>query len=185
MRSREADALSTIAMTLETARLLLEPWAPAHGGMLARLAAMPAVMRHVGPGMTWTAAEAEERSAQALVHWRAHGFGWRAAIERESGRAIGLIALNFAGPAVPELADDDYEIGWWIDPARWGRGYATEGGRAIRDEAFGLGAPSVVARIQPANLASVAVALALGLAPERDAVGRFGEQVRIFRGSPA
>ena len=167
---------------LETARLRLEPWAPAHAGMLARLAALPQVMRHVGAGVTWTAAEAEERSARALVHWRTHGFGWRAAVERAGGRAVGLIALNLAGPEVPELADDDYEIGWWIDPAAWGQGYATEGGRAIVAEAFSrLGAPSVVARIQPANVASTRVASALGLTPERDTVGRFGEPVRIHR----
>jgi len=166
---------------LETERLRLVPWEPAHGGMLARLGALPEVMRFIGDGALWTAAEAEEHSARALAHWRAHGFGWRAAVERESGRLAGLIALNFAGPDVQELADDDYELGWWIDPARWGRGYATEGGRAIRDEALGLGAPSVVARIHPDNAASARVAAALGLAPETDAVGRFGQPVRIHR----
>jgi RimJ/RimL family protein N-acetyltransferase len=167
---------------LDTARLRLEPWAPAHAGMLARLAALPEVMRYVGAGVTWTAAETEERSARALVHWHNHRFGWRAAVERAGGRAVGLIALNFAGPEVPELADDEYEIGWWIDPAAWGRRYATEGGRAIVEEAFTrLGAPSVVARIQPANVASIRVAAALGLEPERDTVGRYGEPVRILR----
>jgi RimJ/RimL family protein N-acetyltransferase len=169
-------------IVLETARLRLEPWAPAHGGMLARLAALPPVMRYVGDGVPWTAAEAEERSTRALVHWRTHGFGWRAAVERSGGRAVGLIALNLAGPGVPELADDEHEIGWWIDPAAWGRGYATEGGRAIVEEAFTrLGAPSVVARIQPANVASIRVAAALGLEHERDTAGRLGEPVRILR----
>jgi RimJ/RimL family protein N-acetyltransferase len=171
------------AMTaLETARLRLEPWTPEHGGMLARLAALPEVMRHVGTGATWTAAEAEERSARMLVHWRTHGFGWRGAVERASGRTIGLIALNLAGPDVAELADDEYEIGWWIEPAAWRNGYATEGGRAIVDEAFTrLGAPSVVARVRPANAASLRVAAALGLEPERDAVDRHALPVRIHR----
>jgi len=167
---------------LETERLRLEPWLPGHGVMLARLAAMPDVMRHVGTGATWTPAEAEGHSARALVHWRSHGFGWRAACERGSGRRVGLIALNFAGRDVPELADDDYEIGWWIDPAYWGRGYATEGGKAIRDEAFDrLGAPSVVARIHPDNAASAKVAAALGLTPARDGTTRHGVPVRIHR----
>jgi RimJ/RimL family protein N-acetyltransferase len=167
---------------LETARLRLEPWAPEHGGMLARLAAMPEVMRHIGTGAVWTPAEAEERSARMLVHWRTHGFGWRAAVERASGRTIGLIALNLAGPDIPELAEEDYEIGWWIEPAAWRSGYATEGGRAIVDEAFTrVGAPSVVARVRPANTASLRVAAALGLEPERDAVDRLGLAVRILR----
>jgi RimJ/RimL family protein N-acetyltransferase len=166
---------------LITERLRLEPWTPAHGGMLARLAALPEVMRHIGSGATWTAAEAEEHSARALVHWREHGFGWRTAFERASGRSAGLIALNFAGPEVPELADDEHEIGWWIDPELWGRGYAKEGGRAIRDEAFALGAASVVARIYRANAASNAVAAALGLTPEAEATTRHGLPVRIHR----
>ena len=167
---------------LETARLRLEPWTPEHGAMLARLAALPEVMRHVGTGAVWSAAEAEERSARMLVHWRTHGFGWRAAVERTSGRTIGLIALNLAGPEVPELDDDDHEIGWWIDPAAWRRGFATEGGRAIVDEAFTrLSAPSVVARVRPENAASLHVAAALGLEPERNAVDRHGLPVRILR----
>ena len=167
---------------LTTQRLRLEPWAPGHAGLLARLAARRDVMRYVGAGVPWTAAESEQCSARALVHWRTQGFGWRTAVERAGGRAVGLIALNLAGPEVPELADDDYEIGWWIEPESWGRGYATEGGRAIVDEAFTrLGAPSVVARIQPLNVASTRVAAALGLTPERDVVGRHGEPVRIHR----
>jgi RimJ/RimL family protein N-acetyltransferase len=167
---------------LETERLRLVPWAREHGGMLARLAALPEVMRFVGAGALWTAAEADLRTARALVHWREHGFGWRAAVERESGRSVGLIALDRTGPEVPELAPGEYEIGWWIDPERWGRGYATEGGRAVRDEAFGrLGAPSLVARIHPDNAASFAVAAALGLEPESEAVNRHGVPVTILR----
>ncbi len=174
--------MNTSPPPLETERLRLEPWLPAHGAMLARLAAIPDVMRYVGTGARWSPAEAEEHSARALVHWRVHGFGWRAAYERGGSTPVGLIALNLAGPEVPELADDDYEIGWWIDPECWGRGYATEGGRAIRDEALErLGAPSVVARIHPDNAASAKVAAALGLTHERDATNRHGQPVRIHR----
>ena len=122
--------------SLLTERLRLEPWGPAHGGMLARLSAMPEMMRFIGRGEPWTAAEAEEHSARVLVHWRRHGFGWRAAVERESGRAVGMVALELTA-GVPGLDDGEHEIGWWLDPAMWGRGYATEGGRAIVDEAFG------------------------------------------------
>lgn len=166
---------------LETERLRLERWAPRHGALLARLAALPEVMRHIGAGELWTAAQAAERHERGLAHWRDHGFGWRAAVERASGAPVGLIALNRAEGAAG-LADDDMEIGWWLDPGAWGKGYATEGGRAIVEEAFTrLGAPSVVARIHPANAASLRVAAALGLTPERDAIDRGGEAVRILR----
>jgi RimJ/RimL family protein N-acetyltransferase len=167
---------------LETARLRLEPWAPEHASLLVRLSAIPEVMRHVRAGDPWTRAEAEHVSARALVHWRSHGFGWRAAVECAGGRAVGVIALHLAGPDVAELAGDDHEIGWWIDPAAWGSGYATEGARAIVEEAFTrVGAPSVVARIQPANTRSLRVAAALGLVHERRAICRYGMAVGIHR----
>jgi RimJ/RimL family protein N-acetyltransferase len=167
---------------LETARLRLVAWEPEHAGMLARLAAMPAVMRHVGTGATWSEAEAEERSARVLAHWRTHGFGWRAAVERSSGRTIGLIALDHPRAEIAELDSGDHEIGWWLDPSVWGMGYATEGGHAIVAEAFTrLQAPSVVARVRPANAASLGVAAALGLVAERDVVDRHGLPVRVLR----
>jgi RimJ/RimL family protein N-acetyltransferase len=166
---------------LRTERLRLERWAPRHGALLARLAALPQVMRHIGTGDTWTAEQAAEHHERALAHWRSHQFGWRAAIERASGRSVGLIALNRA-EGVAGLAHDDVEIGWWLDPAVWGKGYASEGARAILDEAFTrLGAPSVVARVQPENSASLRLAAALGLTPERDAIDRSGKAVRILR----
>ncbi len=169
------------SMTLQTARLRLEPWAHAHAGLLVRLSANPDVMRYIGVGVPWSEAEAEALSARILVHWRTHGFGWRAAVERSTGLAVGLIALDLAGD-VPELADDDHEIGWWLDPSVWGRGYAVEGGRAIIEEAFTrLRAPSVVARVRPENAASLRVAAALGLVAERDAVDRHRRPVRILR----
>jgi RimJ/RimL family protein N-acetyltransferase len=167
---------------IDTERLRLEPWAPRHEAMLARLAALPDVMRHVGPGVTWNAEEARQRHDRALAHWREHGFGWRAAVERRTGNAIGLIALNLAGPEIPELAPDDHEIGWWLDPGVWGKRYAGEGARAIVAEAFSrVGAPSVVARIKPCNEASLRVAAAAGLRTEAETIDRSGTPVRILR----
>jgi RimJ/RimL family protein N-acetyltransferase len=111
---------------LETERLRLEQWAPRHGVLLARLAAQPEVMRHVGTGEPWTPEGSARRHERALAHWRHHG--------------------------------------------------------AIVDGAFTrLGAPSVVARVQPANLASLRIAAALGLTPDRDAIDRDGQTVRILR----
>ena len=166
---------------LVTERLRLEPWQLSHGELLARLSALPEVMRYIGDGSTWTAAEAREHCERAFAQWREHGFGWRRVVEREGDRPVGMVALELAH-GVPGLDDGEHEIGWWVDPAVWGRGYATEAGRAIVAEAFGrVRAPSVVARIQPGNAASLGVARALGLTCEREAVGRRGEPVRILR----
>lgn len=166
---------------LETERLRLEPWAPEHGGLIVRLSALPEVMRYIGTGETWTPARAEESHARALVHWRTHGFGWRLARTQAGGEVVGLIALNLAGDGLAGIAPDDHEIGWWIDPAFQGRGYATEGARALRAEAFeALGARRVVARVAVENAASVAVARRLGLEPTGEFPGRFGERTVVL-----
>jgi RimJ/RimL family protein N-acetyltransferase len=167
--------------TLTTARLRLEPWSDRHTEMLVRLAADPAVTRYIGDGAPWPQSRTAALAVDLCEDWRRHGFGWRAAIETETAAPIGLAALNFAG-AGAGVAADEYEIGWWLDPAAWGRGLAREAAAALRDEAFSrLRAPSVLARIQPANAASLAVAAAVGLTPETESVGRAGEPIAVLR----
>jgi ribosomal-protein-alanine N-acetyltransferase len=166
---------------LRTERLTLRRWHPDDLGLLARLGSTPAIVRYIGDGSLWSAERAAAVHDRTLAHWEQHGFGWRVAVERASGSAVGLIALNL-GDGVIGLKEEDHEIGWWLDPAFWGRGLASEGARAVRDEALGaLRAPTVFARIQPGNAASIRVAEGLGLRPVADFVGGFGEPVRLFR----
>jgi RimJ/RimL family protein N-acetyltransferase len=156
---------------LLTDRLSLEPWSAADTELLGRLASQPEVMRFVGTGTPWTQEHTAEVADRCLEHWRRHGFGWRVAVERETGSSLGFIALNFAGDGAG-IAPDEYEIGWWLEPSAWGRGLAREGAGAVREEAFGrLAVPSVVARISPDNAASLGVAGAIGMTPEGRAPG--------------
>jgi RimJ/RimL family protein N-acetyltransferase len=169
----------TAPTPLRTERMTLDPWTESDFALLAALARTPAVMRHIGDGATWTDARIADVAAHVLEHWRAHGFGWRVA--RVEGAPLGLIALSFAGEGAGVDARE-YEIGWWLAPSAWGRGLAREGAAAVRDEAFTrVGAPSIVARIQPANAGSLAVAAATGLSYESDSVGRGGEPIAVLR----
>ncbi len=170
---------------LLTRRLRLEPWGERHDAMLVAWSATPAVTRYVGDGRTWTEARALDVAAGTAEHWRRHGFGWRAAYLRDAktgpARPVGLIALSFAGEGAG-IDPGEYEIGWWLDPGVWGRGLAREGATAVRDDAFtGVGAPSLVARISPANRASLAVAQAIGLEFEAGSRGRGGEPISVLR----
>jgi RimJ/RimL family protein N-acetyltransferase len=167
---------------IETARLLLEPWDERHTELLVRLSAIPEVVRFVGPGSRWSRAQALEAAERQRRHWEEHGFGWRGAAEKAGDALVGFMALNLAGEGTAGLDPREYEIGWWLAPEAWGRGLAREGAVALRDEAFGrLGAPSVVARIQPANGRSIAVAEAAGLTLDFTTTGRTGEPVAVYR----
>lgn len=59
--------------------------------------------------------------------WREERFGMWAVEERRSGCLIGRIGV-LRWHDWP-LAEGPVEVGWALDPAFWGRGLATEGGR--------------------------------------------------------
>lgn len=167
---------------MRTERLELERWSDRHTALLIRLAAMPAITRFIGNGEPWSVERAEVIAADKREHRRRHGFGWRAAIERSSGEAVGVMAANLVGEGTAVVDPDDHEIGWWVDPSAWGRGLAREGAAALCEEMFDvIGAASVVARIQPGNPASVRVAEGAGLRREALTVGPFGEAVAVYR----
>ena len=165
---------------LQTARLRLDPWAASDFDLFAGLARTPAVMRYIGDGTTWTDARIHDVAAHIASHWTTHGFGWRVG-RLHDGTPVGLFALNFAGEGAG-IDPAEYEIGWWLSPSAWGRGLAREGATAVRDDAFArIAAPSIVARIAPANAASLAVAAAIGLRHESESTGRGGETIAVLR----
>lgn len=170
------------AHEIETNRLVLAPWGPEHTELLVRLSSIPQMMTFIDLGELWSRAKAEEVAGAAREHWTEHGFGWRAATERASGDPVGFLGLNFARPGTAGVDSNEYEIGWWMDPAVWGRGFAREGALAIRDEALeSLTAPGVIARIQASNARSIAIAESLGLTHDFVTTGKSGEPLGVYR----
>ena len=184
MEAAVARGAGPLADPLNTERLILRPWLPADESLLRRLSGDPRVVRYIGDGQLWPEQRAREVSELTVEHWRRHDFGWWVMSLRETGQKIGFSALNFAD-AGGGLGPGDYEIGWRLEPEFWRRGFSGEAARAVRNDAFErLEAPSVAARLQPANLGSAAVARHIGLEFERETVGRWSEPVAIYRGYP-
>lgn len=170
------------AAVIETERLRLERWDDRHTPLLVRLASIPEVMRFIGTGDPWPPLLAEDVARAERRHWADHGFGWRATIDKADGRGIGLVSLNYAGEGTAGLDPEEREIGWWLEPAAWGRGLGSEGAAALRDEAFEvLRMPSIIARIQPQNEASLGVARTLGMEFDFATTGRSGERIVVYR----
>jgi RimJ/RimL family protein N-acetyltransferase len=175
-----ADDDAAAAPAILTARLVLTPFTPADRIPFGRLAADARVMRFIGPGVAWSRARADEAVARAVDGFRRHGFGWRSCRLRDTAAFVGLVALQHVGQGTVGLAEDVVEIGWWLDPAYWGRGLATEAGVAARDEAFErVGLDRLVGRYQPRNAASGRIMEKLGMTPLIDTTGRAGESVRV------
>jgi RimJ/RimL family protein N-acetyltransferase len=185
-RNGHADAASRrvtfgLVDVLETDRLMLEQWHARRRDSWRAICQVPEVMRYIGGGEFWSEAEADEVFDWALGHWREHGFGWRGIVDRADQGWLGFVGLNHPGPRTVGMAPEEVEIGWWLVPAAWGRGIATEGALKLTDEAFGrLGLDQIIARVRPENAASIRVTQKLGMEPARQVTGRYGEAINIY-----
>ncbi len=143
---------------LETARLRLEPWAPAHLDGLDIMGSDPEVMRFLGGVVTREqTASAIERQTQ---RWAANGFGWWAFLERAGGALVGAGCIQHLAHG----QGNPLEIGWRLRPDRWGQGLASEAARAMAGFAFDrLHIPILTAVAVPENTASRRVMERLGM----------------------
>jgi len=107
-------------------------------------------------------AESDALAERIEAHFETHGFGlW--ALEVIGGAPFigfaGLSAVDFQAPFAPAI-----EIGWRLDAAFWGRGYATEAAAEAAAYAFGCrGLSELVSFTVPANQRSIAVMERLGM----------------------
>lgn len=147
--------------TVETERLILRPWAQDDLDPLAAIFAEPAVWQYPFR-RGFTREETESFLHRQLDDWATYGFGVWAAELRDERRLVGYIGL--AVPAWLPQVMPAVEVGWRLHPDHWGKGLATEGGRASLDYGFAiLGLDRVIAIAMPENGASVRVMAKLGM----------------------
>ena len=112
--------------------------------------------------------------AEKLDHWAAHGFGMWMFRDRTSGEFVGRGGLQH----IEVGGSREVEVGYTVDAAFQGRGYATEMASAMVGIGFGvLDFPSLVSFTLPDNLASRRVMEKCGFAFERAIVHAGADQV--------
>lgn len=147
---------------LTTERLLLRRFTERDVVLLVELDSDPDVMRYVSGGAATPRDEIEDEILPAFLRYydRSDGYGFWAAIEKDTGAFIGWFHLR----PNPDEAGEDPELGYRLRSSAWGMGYATEGSRALVDKAFReLGAKRVVAGTMAINAASRRVIEKAGL----------------------
>lgn len=161
-------------ITLETGRLRLRMFREDDLDAYAAMCADPDVMRYIGAGGPLTRADTWRQMATFLGHWQLRGYGMWAVEERATGALVGRIGFHY-----PE-GWPDFECGWLLARASWGKGYATEGARRALQHAFTeLGRERVISLIRPDNAASIRVAERLGETRE-GLVTLFGSEALVY-----
>ncbi|MGW2250631.1 GNAT family N-acetyltransferase [Kitasatospora sp. NPDC001660] len=164
---------------METPRLILRRWREEDLAPMAAVNSDPEVMRWIRDGRTLD--ETETRRFIELVEqrWDEEGFGLFAVEVRETGELAG-----FTGLAVPQFLPEvlpAVEVGWRLDRAFWGRGFATEAAReAVRFAFEECGLDRLVSIAQIGNTASERVMDKLGMRVERETTTpATGRRVRV------
>ncbi|MFH8487726.1 GNAT family N-acetyltransferase [Streptomyces longisporoflavus] len=120
---------------LETERLALRRFTADDADLLIELDSDPAVMRYLSGGEPTAPEVIRERHLPKILDgyekWGGD-LGLFAAHEKEDGTFIGWFILR------PEQEGplDEVELGYRLRQAAWGKGYATEGSRALLRKAF-------------------------------------------------
>lgn len=148
--------------TLETARLVLRPFAAADAAWWRAIREHPGVLRFLPPLGPDPEGRVRELVGLFAGHWAERGHGPFAVIEKASGRPVGHHGVRF----LPEFGET--EALWTLDPAVHGRGYATEAGHAVIAHAFGAaGLKRLIAITTADNHPSLRVMAKLGFRFER------------------
>lgn len=148
-----------VPLELLTERMLLRQWRPEDLQPLFEIYRQPEFLSHM-PALDLNGTR--EQIRRFTQRWADDGFCQWAAVDLESRKLIGRIGLirHHDWPVV----DDPVEVGWTLHRDYWGRGLATEGGRASmecwRDL---LPDEQLISITVPGNVRSRAVMKRLGL----------------------
>lgn len=151
---------------LETARMVLRRFTETDADHLVALDSDPEVMRFLSGGSPTPREVIERDILPRFIGYteRGGGYGYWAAIEKESGDFLGWFSFRPHEESPP----GEVELGYRLRRMAWGRGYATEGARALIRKGFTeLGVRRVVANTYEYNLASRRVMEKAGLALAR------------------
>jgi RimJ/RimL family protein N-acetyltransferase len=162
---------------LETDRLVLRRFTSADADNLVSLDADPDVMRFVTGGVPTSREEIENEVLPAFLAYyqRYEGYGFWAVIEKETGEFLGWFHFRPHEDGAPGEVD----LGYRLRKSAWGKGYATEGSRALIRKGFTeFGVQRVVAEALAVNQASRRVPEAGADLPSALAVSDGGRRVR-------
>lgn len=169
---------------IETERLLLRKPELEDAAAALDLITDPVAMEFLGGVHPDAADDPEFVVRRWLERWDGNGCGPFSIVRREDGRWLGRCGVlvwdvrtwtHTTFSTAGEFAQP--ELGWGLAREHWGRGYATEAARAVRDWARSeRGFDHLISLIEPSNVRSQRLAERLGCTP--------GETIELFDNGP-
>ena len=147
---------------LETERLVLRRFTENDADLLVELDSDPEVMRYLTGGRPTSRAEIQNEMLPGWLGYyeRFAGYGFWAAIEKSSGDFLGWFHFR----PQPGTSLGEIELGYRLRKSAWGKGYGTDGSRALIRKGFlELGVQRVYAGTMVVNTASRRVMEKCGL----------------------
>jgi RimJ/RimL family protein N-acetyltransferase len=144
---------------ITTERLVVRPWRFDEADRLLDIYRRPEVVRWIGAEPIQDRRAAIEMIERMLTRLEKDPrFGSWAVVARSDGIPVGGVSLK----PIPE-DEGEIEMAWQLHPDSWGKGFASEAARAVRERGFADGLPEVWALTYPDNHRSAAVCRRLGM----------------------
>ena len=154
---------------IETERLLLREMRVEDLEGMFTLDSNPNVHKYLGNKPIKTKAEALKTIESVLQQYRERGIGRFAVIEKESNQFIGWSGIRLNTEYNMNGFTKYYDVGYRLIERFWGKGYATESGKASINYAFNeMKLPELYATTEIGNKASHNALIKIGLHYESD-----------------
>ncbi|MCL6296254.1 GNAT family N-acetyltransferase [Jejuia spongiicola] len=123
---------------IETERLILRGLRTTDLDGMFELDSNPEVHRYLGNKPVKTKAESQKMLNSIINQYKERGIGRFAAIEKATGNFIGWSGIRLNTEYNMNGYTKYYDIGYRLIPKYWGKGYATESGKAAVNYAFNV-----------------------------------------------
>lgn len=144
--------------SLVTENLRLRPFTPNDVTAMVQILNGKDVLRYFPGNPSLTREQVQRMIERLLAHWQEKGYGLWAVESQATGALLGRCGLQFI------VETDEIEIDFILDRHYWGRGFATEAGRAAMEFGFRvLQLETIVGIVHPENIASQRVLEKLGM----------------------
>ena len=170
-----------MAVITESDRLVIREWTEADADAALAIFGSIEVARWLSPAMDQVPNKATMRLL--LRAWIEAGkslvspAGRWAIASKVDGEVVGGLVVGLLPPY-----EEDFEIGWQLKPAAWGRGFATEASHALMHWAFATGTiDELYAVARPQNLRACATARRLGMEWVGETDKYYGLSMQVYR----